>query len=89
MTTINADIESATHTHTAIDAFKAELAAQHLPEPSLITSEPHPLNDLTHLPSPAMYEARRAALATMARVVLYLSRSGCLSISIYYSLPNP
>lgn len=51
--------------NAAIDAFKAELAAQNLPEPSLNTSKPHPIDELTYLPTPAMYEARRAALASL------------------------
>jgi hypothetical protein len=49
----------------AIDAFKAELEAQDLPEPSLTTSAPHPTDDITFIPTPAMYEARRVALAAM------------------------
>jgi len=51
--------------NTAIDAFKAELAAQNLTEPSLNTSKPHPIDDITYLPTPAMFEARRAALASL------------------------
>ncbi|TFK41818.1 S-adenosyl-L-methionine-dependent methyltransferase [Crucibulum laeve] len=51
--------------NNAIDAFKAELAAQNLPEPSLNTSKPHPIDDITYLPTPAMYEARRVALASL------------------------
>ncbi|TFK77452.1 S-adenosyl-L-methionine-dependent methyltransferase [Pluteus cervinus] len=49
----------------AIDAFKAELQAQHLPEPSLNTSKPHPIDDIAYLPTPAMFEARRVALASL------------------------
>jgi len=51
--------------NTAIDAFKAELATQNLTEPSLNTSKPHPIDDITYLPTPAMFEARRAALASL------------------------
>jgi len=51
--------------NAAIDAFKAELAAQNLPEPSLNTSKSHPIDDIVYLPTPAMYEARRAALASL------------------------
>lgn len=51
--------------NAAIDAFKAELAAQNLTEPSLNTSKPHPIDDITYLPTPAMFEARRAALASL------------------------
>ncbi|KAF8971744.1 S-adenosyl-L-methionine-dependent methyltransferase [Flammula alnicola] len=51
-----------------IDAFKAELAAQNLPEPSLNTSKSHPIDEVTYLPSPAMYEARRAALASLGLI---------------------
>ena len=49
----------------AIDTFKAELAAQNLTEPSLNTSKPHPIDEITYLPTPAMYEARRVALASL------------------------
>lgn len=51
--------------NAALDAFKAELAAQNLPEPSLNTSKPHPIDEITYLPTPAMYEARRVALASL------------------------
>ena len=51
--------------NTAIDTFKAELAAQNLTEPSLNTSKPHPIDEITYLPTPAMYEARRVALASL------------------------
>ncbi|KAG9225020.1 hypothetical protein CCMSSC00406_0001829 [Pleurotus cornucopiae] len=54
--------------NAAIDTFKAELAAQKLPEPSLTTSKPHPIDDITYLPTPAMYEARRAALASLGLI---------------------
>ena len=71
MTTISQISSLQLTLNTAINAFKAELAAQNLSEPSLTNSQPHPLDDLTYLPSPAMYEARRAALATMARILLH------------------
>ncbi|KAF8167337.1 S-adenosyl-L-methionine-dependent methyltransferase [Crassisporium funariophilum] len=51
--------------NAAIDTFKAELAAQNLSEPSLNTSKPHPIDEMTYLPTPAMYEARRTALASL------------------------
>ena len=51
--------------NVAIDTFKAELAAQNLTEPSLNTSKPHPIDEITYLPTPAMYEARRVALASL------------------------
>lgn len=53
--------------NAALDAFKAELAAQSVPEPTLTTSAPHPIDDITCIPTPAMYEARRAALASLVR----------------------
>ncbi|KAJ8083525.1 hypothetical protein PM082_009399 [Marasmius tenuissimus] len=52
----------------AINVYKAELAAQNIPEPSLNTSKPHPTDDSTYLPTPAMYEARRTALASMGLI---------------------
>jgi hypothetical protein len=56
--------------NAAIDTFKAELAAQNLPELSLNTSKPHPIDEVTYLLTPAMYEARRAALASLVRSFL-------------------
>ena len=56
--------------NAAIDTFKAELAAQNLTEPSLNTSKLHPIDEITYLPTPAMYEARRAALASLVRLSL-------------------
>ena len=53
--------------NAAIDVFKAELAAQNLPEPSLTTSKSHPIDDIAYLPTPAMFEARRTALASLVR----------------------
>ena len=47
--------------------FKAELAAQSLTEPSLNTSKLHTVDQITYLPTLAMYEARRAALASLVR----------------------
>ncbi|KAK1220492.1 hypothetical protein PQX77_016742 [Marasmius sp. AFHP31] len=52
----------------AINVYKAELAAQNMPEPSLKTSKPHPTDDITYLPTPAMYEAQRTALASMGLI---------------------
>ncbi|KAL0566492.1 hypothetical protein V5O48_015523 [Marasmius crinis-equi] len=52
----------------AIDVFKSELEAQSIPEPSLNTSKPHPIDDITYLPTPVMYEARRTALASMGLI---------------------
>jgi len=51
--------------NSAIDAFKAELAAQNLLEPSLNTSKPHPIDEITYVPTPVMYEARRVAVASL------------------------
>lgn len=51
--------------NAAIDTFKAELAAQNIPEPSLNSSKLHPIDEISYLPTPAMYEARRAALASL------------------------
>lgn len=59
--------------NAAIDTFKAELAAQNLTEPSLNTSKPHPIDEINYLPTPAMYEARRSALASLVRSSLSLS----------------
>ena len=66
--------------NVAIDTFKAELAAQNLTEPSLNTSKPHPIDEITYLPTPAMYEARRVALASLVCFVL-------LSLSVYWLIP--
>ncbi|KAJ8083530.1 hypothetical protein PM082_009404 [Marasmius tenuissimus] len=52
----------------AIDVYKAELAAQNIPEPSLNTSKPHPTDDAAYLPTPAMYEAQRTALASLGLI---------------------
>lgn len=57
---------------SAIDVFKAELARQRLPEPSLFMSGPHPIDDVSYLPPPAMYEARRLALASLNSLKLLL-----------------
>lgn len=59
--------------NSALDAFKAELAAQNLSEPSLNTSKPHPTEAITFLPTPVMFEARRAALASLVNSI-HLSR---------------
>ncbi|KAG6837316.1 hypothetical protein H0H93_011411 [Arthromyces matolae] len=49
----------------ALDVFKKELAVQGLHEPSLNTSKSHPIDSTTYLPTPAMFEARRVALASL------------------------
>lgn len=49
----------------ALDTLRAEILAQNFPEPSLNTSQPHPIDDITYLSSPVMFEARRAALACL------------------------
>jgi hypothetical protein len=49
----------------ALDVFRAEIAAQKFSEPSLNISKPHPMDDISYLPTPAMFEARRAALACL------------------------
>jgi hypothetical protein len=59
--------------NTAINAFKAELAAQNLPEPSLLTSKTHPIDEITFIPTPAMYEARRAAMASLVRLIRFFA----------------
>jgi hypothetical protein len=67
--------------NAAIDVFKAELAAQNLPEPSLNTSKSHPIDDIAYLPTPAMFEARRTALASLVR--MHYDPRVC-SMSIFY-----
>ena len=67
--------------NAAIDTFKAELAAQNLTEPSLNTSKLHPIDEITYLPTPAMYEARRAALASL--VWSFLLWLFCLSVDFF------
>ncbi|KAL0567720.1 hypothetical protein V5O48_014272 [Marasmius crinis-equi] len=63
------ELTSLQHTlNEAIEVYKSELAAQNIPEPSLNTSKPHPTDDITYLPTPAMYEARRTALASMGLI---------------------
>jgi len=57
--------------NAALDAFKAELAAQNLSEPSLNTSKPHPIDEITYLPTPAMHEARRVALASLVGLTFF------------------
>lgn len=64
--------------NAAIDTFKAELAAQNLTEPSLSASKLHPIDEITYLPTPAMYEARRAALASLVWFFSHGSHSICL-----------
>lgn len=59
--------------NAALDVFKAELASQQLSEPSLNTSKPHPTDDITFLPTPAMYEARRTALACLVGSITFNS----------------
>ncbi|PPQ72269.1 hypothetical protein CVT24_004686, partial [Panaeolus cyanescens] len=54
--------------NAAIDVFKAELAAQGLDEPSLNISKAHPIDDINYLPTPAMHEARRTALASLGLI---------------------
>ena len=61
--------------NAALDAFKAELAAQQLTEPSLNTSKAHATDSITYLPSPAMFEARRTAVACMVSESTYGSSS--------------
>lgn len=68
----------------ALDAYKAELAAQNLPEPSLNTSKLHPIDDMTYLPTPAMYEARRVAVASLVRSNPFLCY-GCIVTSFYFT----
>ena len=49
----------------ALDAFRTEIAAQNLPEPSLNTPKPHAIDHPDYVPTPVMFEARRAALACL------------------------
>ncbi|KAG6830907.1 hypothetical protein H0H92_014058 [Tricholoma furcatifolium] len=51
--------------NNALEVFKTELEAQNLSEPSLNTSKVHHIDDITYLPTPAMFEARRVALASL------------------------
>ncbi|KZT19768.1 S-adenosyl-L-methionine-dependent methyltransferase [Neolentinus lepideus HHB14362 ss-1] len=60
--------------NAAIDTFKAELEKQELPEPSLTTSKPHPIDEISYIPTPAMYEARRAGVAA-STLIKYLLES--------------
>ncbi|TFK53092.1 S-adenosyl-L-methionine-dependent methyltransferase [Heliocybe sulcata] len=57
---------------SSIDAFRAELTNQQLPEPSLCTSKPHPIDDPSYVPSPRMYEARRLAVSSLNQLKLLL-----------------
>ncbi|KAL0063645.1 hypothetical protein AAF712_009443 [Marasmius tenuissimus] len=56
----------------AIDVYKAELAAQSIPEPSLNSSKPHLTDDIAYLPTPAMYEAQRTAVASLGLIKLLI-----------------
>jgi len=49
----------------ALNAFRAELVAQNLTEPSLNTSKPRLIDHPAYVPTPVMFEARRAALACL------------------------
>ncbi|KDQ54103.1 hypothetical protein JAAARDRAFT_80423 [Jaapia argillacea MUCL 33604] len=60
--------------NAAIEVFKAELASQQIPEPSLLTSQPHPIDEITFLPTPVMYEARRLGVASLS-LLKYLLES--------------
>ena len=53
--------------NSALGAYKAELAAHGLSEPSLKTSKSHLTDEAGYIPSPALFEARRTALASMVR----------------------
>ncbi|KAL0950780.1 hypothetical protein HGRIS_007547 [Hohenbuehelia grisea] len=59
--------------NSAIDVFKAELAAQNFPEPSLNTSQTHPMDEPTFLPSPRLYVARKAVLASLGLIKLLVA----------------
>ncbi|KZT28203.1 S-adenosyl-L-methionine-dependent methyltransferase [Neolentinus lepideus HHB14362 ss-1] len=56
----------------SIDVFKAELAQQTLPEPSLCTSQPHAIDHASYLSPPVMYEAQRIAVSCLDRLRLLL-----------------
>ncbi|TFK53077.1 hypothetical protein OE88DRAFT_1627124 [Heliocybe sulcata] len=65
------ELSSLLHTLTAsIDILKAEFVRQGVPEPSLCTSRPHPLDHISYLSPPRMYEAQRAALGCLDRLRL-------------------
>ncbi|KZT22265.1 S-adenosyl-L-methionine-dependent methyltransferase [Neolentinus lepideus HHB14362 ss-1] len=57
---------------TSIEVFKAELVRQAFPEPSLMTSKPHPIDDPAYVTPPMMYEARRLAVSSLERLKLLL-----------------
>jgi hypothetical protein len=48
--------------NNALDAFRSEMLAQHLPPLSLFSPERHPLDNPDFLPSWKLYEARSVAL---------------------------
>lgn len=51
----------------SIDAIRAEISSQGLPELSNYAQKPHPLDDPNYLSSPRLYEARRLALGSYFR----------------------
>jgi len=55
----------------ALDAFRAEIVAQNLTEPSLNTSMPHLTDHPAYVPTPVMFEARRAALACLVCDIIH------------------
>ncbi|EPQ51880.1 S-adenosyl-L-methionine-dependent methyltransferase [Gloeophyllum trabeum ATCC 11539] len=67
---------------TSLDVFKAELVRQHFPEPSLLTSRPHAIDDPSYVTPPRMYEARRVAVSSLDRLRLLLeSPAEALAVS--------
>lgn len=54
----------------SIDAIRAEITNQGLPELSNFSQKPHPLDDPNFLCSPRLYEARRLALGNYLPYVL-------------------
>ncbi|TFK53079.1 S-adenosyl-L-methionine-dependent methyltransferase [Heliocybe sulcata] len=56
----------------SIDTFKAELARQNLPEPSLCSSQPHAIDSPSYLSPPLMYEAQRIAVTCLDQLRLLL-----------------
>lgn len=78
------EISSLLETLTAsIEVFKAELVRQQLPEPSLRTSKPHPIDDPSYIPSPAMYEARRLAVGSLNCLKLIIENPAEAALSIH------
>ncbi|KAL0063638.1 hypothetical protein AAF712_009436 [Marasmius tenuissimus] len=57
----------------AIDIYKVVLAARNILEPSLNTSKPHPTDNTAYLLTPAMYEARKTASASVGLIKTFFN----------------